>query len=255
MKKKNSILISKVVAIVAILLLIPACNDFQSAGIVTDNDGNVYQTVVIGTQTWMRENLKTTKYNDGTEIPLITNDSSWKTMKTPAYCWYNNDTKYKKTYGALYNWFTIHTGKLAPVGWHVASKDEWKILSDYLTAKPGKSENAGSALASSGDWTVTDIQVNPYSYTEKDISPVGNAKNKNNSSGFNAQPSGYRNTMSGSNTTFKDLGKTTMWWCSDSGLGESNAMVSYIGLTYVSSSFGASLDYSTNGCSVRCIKD
>ena len=83
---------------------------------VTDADGNVYHTITIGTQTWTVENLRTTKYNDGTAIPNVTNTTSWRNLTTPGYCWYNNDsTTYKATYGALYNWYAVNTGKLAPV--------------------------------------------------------------------------------------------------------------------------------------------
>jgi len=74
-----------------------------NAQTVTDKDGNVYTTVTIGTQEWMAENLKTTKYKDGTDIPLVKDASEWIVLSTPAYCWYNNDTAYKNTYGALYN--------------------------------------------------------------------------------------------------------------------------------------------------------
>ena len=98
---------------------------------VTDKDDNVYHTVTIGTQTWMAENLKTTKYNDGTAIPLVTDSTAWTSLLTPAYCWYNYDaTTYKNTYGALYNWYAVNTGKLAPIGWHVATDAEWTTLTD-----------------------------------------------------------------------------------------------------------------------------
>ena len=109
---------------------------------VTDIDGNVYNTVTIGTQAWMAENLKTTKLNDGTAMPLVTNNTAWSGASwespAPAYCWYNNDmATYKGTYGALYNWFSLDTasngGKnVCPAGWHVPSYAEWTTLIDYL---------------------------------------------------------------------------------------------------------------------------
>ena len=89
-------------------------------GSITDKDGNVYRTIQIGTQVWMAENLKTTKYNDGNSIPNVTDNTTWRNLATPAYCYYNNDgVTNKSIYGALYNWFTVNTGKLCPTGWHV----------------------------------------------------------------------------------------------------------------------------------------
>jgi uncharacterized protein (TIGR02145 family) len=245
MKKKNSILISKVVAIVAILLLIPACDDFQNAGTVTDKDGNVYQTVVIGTQTWMRENLKTTKFNDGTEIPLVTDASQWIPMKTPAYCWYENDIKNKKTYGALYNWFTVNTGKLAPEGWHVASEAEWNTLIGYLAANPGKSYNSACALAGTKYWEDASA----------DVDAVGDQSANNNSSGFSAVPGGYRDDFNGINYTFKEMGRVAMWWCSDD-IGYENVFAKCSSLSYRNTGIPAVMsNYSRYGYSVRCIKD
>ena len=88
---------------------------------VTDIEGNVYKTVKREAQTWMKENLKTTKFNDGSAIPLVENGSVWAKLKQPAYCWYENDTTNKNKYGALYNWYAVETGKLCPIGWHVPS--------------------------------------------------------------------------------------------------------------------------------------
>src|SRR5665647_1584626 len=88
---------------------------------VKDIDGNVYHTVKIGTQVWMVENLKTTKYNDGTSIPNIIDGTTWSNLTTPGFCFYNNDAANKNIYGALYNWYTVNTGKLAPTGWHVST--------------------------------------------------------------------------------------------------------------------------------------
>jgi hypothetical protein len=101
-----------------------------TAGTVTDIDGNVYHTVTIGTKVWMLENLKTTRFNDGTTIPLVTDGTIWGSLTTPGYCWYNNDTANKTMYGGLYNWYTINTGNLAPTGWHVAKDEEWGTLPD-----------------------------------------------------------------------------------------------------------------------------
>ena len=88
---------------------------------MTDQDGNFYKTVTIGTQTWMAENLRTMKYNDGTNIPLVTSGIAWNNLNTGAYCNYNNTTNSDTiaTYGRLYNWYAVNTGKLAPKGWHV----------------------------------------------------------------------------------------------------------------------------------------
>ena len=83
----------------------------------TDGDGNNYSVVQIGTQMWMEENLKTTKYNDGTNIPNVIDNDTWWNLSTPGYCWYYNDITNKNLYGALYNWFTVNTDKLAPKGW------------------------------------------------------------------------------------------------------------------------------------------
>lgn len=97
---------------------------------LSDCEGNQYSVIKIGTQTWMKENLRTSKYNDCTDIPLVTNDAEWISLTTPAYCWYNNDISNKDTYGLLYNGYTIQTGKLCPTGWHVPTLDDCRILLD-----------------------------------------------------------------------------------------------------------------------------
>src|SRR5674476_633708 len=121
-------------AIFAILLMFASSfTEGDSSNTVTDIEGNVYHTVKIGTQTWMVENLKTTKYKDGTAIPLVTDNKVWINLPTPAYCWYDNDaTTYKNTYGALYNWYAVNTGKLAPTGWHIPTDAEWTTLQNYV---------------------------------------------------------------------------------------------------------------------------
>jgi uncharacterized protein (TIGR02145 family) len=155
---------------------------------VTDADGNVYHTVKLGTQTWTVENLKTTKFNDGTSIPLVPDGTAWLNLATPGYCWYNNDaTTNKATYGALYNWYAVNTGKLAPAGWHIPTDAEWDILSVYLggnNVSGGKLKEFGTAHWNSPNAGVT------------------------NESGFSALPGGCR--LNDGN--FFGIGGYGSWW-------------------------------------------
>jgi uncharacterized protein (TIGR02145 family) len=101
---------------------------------LADIEGNLYGVVYIGNQVWMSENLKTTRLNDNTVIPDVPDDSTWVHLSTPAYCWLLNDVQYKNVYGALYNWFTVETGKLCPSGWHVPQMMNikyWSLLSEW----------------------------------------------------------------------------------------------------------------------------
>jgi uncharacterized protein (TIGR02145 family) len=98
---------------------------------VSDIDGNIYKTIKIGTQTWMAENLKTTRYNNGDQIP--NGNGGWVDLSKGAYWWYDNDaSKYKNAYGAIYNWHAVGTGKLCPTGWHVPTNSEWTALITFL---------------------------------------------------------------------------------------------------------------------------
>lgn len=99
---------------------------------VIDIDGNSYRTVIIGNQEWMAQNLRTTTYNDGTPIYNAREFFDWEVCTTGAYVWYNNAISYKDTYGALYNWYAVETGRLCPDGWRVPSSEDWEELTDYL---------------------------------------------------------------------------------------------------------------------------
>lgn len=157
---------------------------FTTFGFVADIDGNIYNTIAIGSQIWMKENLRTTKYNDGTSIPLVTNSTEWASI-TLGYCWYNNDpANYKSTYGALYNFLAVcsiyNGGKnICPTGWHVPSYDEWVTLALYLDPNAIQFYNtissvAGGKLKESG--------------TDHWQSPNFGATNE---TGFTALPGGY----------------------------------------------------------------
>ena len=116
---------------------------------VTDLDGNIYKTIVIGTQTWMAENLRTTRYSNGESLPVVTNDTTWSQLTAGAYCNYENTTNDTAiaTYGRLYNWYAVNDSrKIAPKGWHVPTYDEWLVLIHFLgndTITGGKMKEAG----------------------------------------------------------------------------------------------------------------
>ncbi len=147
----------------------------QTTGTVTDADGNSYKTIKIGSQTWMLENLRTTKYNDGTEISTMSGEKS----STPAYTVH----KAGGNYGNLYNWYAVKTGKLAPKGWHIPTETEWKILEGYL----GGSSVAGEKLRK------------------------GNWPNNTNHNTFNVLPTGY---VTYSGTYAGERAPTAYWWAS-----------------------------------------
>ena len=179
---------------------------------VKDVDGNIYNTVNIGTQSWMKENLKTTKYNDGTVIPNVTADATWSTLTTGAYSDYNNNPANSTTYGRLYNWFTVDNnpatkvtsngGKnVCPTGWHIPTDVEWTTLTDYLTNNGygfgGSGNDIAKSMASTSGWT-----------TDPTIGNVGNDQASNNSSGFTGLPSGYRNF----DVSFSYINANGIWW-------------------------------------------
>ena len=205
----------------------------------TDADGNNYTVVTIGTQTWMAENLKTTQYNDATAIPLVTDNTDWANLTTPGYCWYNDSTTYKDTYGALYNWYTVNTGKLVPKGWHVPTDAEWTTLTDYVTANLGTSLNVAKALAAATtDWTT-------YSAT----GTVGCNLTLNNSTGFSALPGG---NCSGSGGTFNGVGYNGYWWSSTEG---NTFYAWYRIMVYDYSTVDRGYASKQSGFSVRCVRD
>ena len=198
-------------------------------GTVTDIDGNTYKTVTIGTQTWMAENLRTTTYNDGTAIVNVTDDDEWSALTTGAYCNYNNTTSTDTiaTYGRLYNWHAVNTGKLAPKGWHVPSDAEWTELIDYL----GGRSVAGGKLKETG--------------TTHWYRPNDGATNE---TGFTALPGGSR----GSGGAFGGIGGYGFWWSAT----EFNATYAwYRSMNFNTSNVGRNYGSKEVGFSVRCARD
>ncbi|MEE4310304.1 MAG: fibrobacter succinogenes major paralogous domain-containing protein [candidate division KSB1 bacterium] len=159
----------------------------SQTGTVTDIDGNDYQTIKIGAQWWMAENLKVTHYRDGTSIPNVMDNDTWANLTTGAYCNYDNDENNVETYGRLYNWYV--TGSLiAPEGWHVPDDGDWEELENAL----GGPEAAGGKLKEAG--------------TEHWDNPNTNASNE---SGYTSLPGGFR-----SEDGFTHLGYWAMYWSS-----------------------------------------
>jgi len=123
--------------------------ELLSDSVIVDLDGNIYHSKTIGTQIWMLENLKTTKYRNGDLIPNVSSNRDWAILTTGAYCDYNNDSSNSDKYGRLYNWFAANDSRnLAPEGWHVATDAEWTILTDLLGGESvagGKLKEVGTA--------------------------------------------------------------------------------------------------------------
>ena len=195
---------------------------------VKDADGNIYITLNIGKQVWIGENLKTTRLNDGKPIPLVTDDKKWKALKTPAYCWYNNDEKNKDVYGALYNWYTVKTGKICPQGWHVPTENEWVALATFL----GDKNSAGDKLKEAG----TTHWKNYFSKATNDYD-------------FTALPGGMR-YYSG---IFPESADSFAVWWSATGYSATEAIMR--GLHDTSSRFFNGFEDFRSGYSVRCIKN
>jgi uncharacterized protein (TIGR02145 family) len=200
---------------------------FETYGL-QDIDDNYYHIVVIGAQTWMKENIKTTKYIDGKSIPMVTDNSVWGNLISGAYCWYNNDEEYfKAMYGALYNWYAVNTNKLCPIGWHLPSDSEWTELINYL----GGESVAGGKLKETGDlrWNTPNTAAN-------------------NQSGFTALPGGYRTNDGG----FYYIGSFGYWWSSTE-VSSTNAWYRY--MFYYFSNVYRNCTNKKLGFSVRCVRD
>jgi uncharacterized protein (TIGR02145 family) len=207
-----------------------------------DADSNYYPVVIIGTQTWMAENLKTTKYNDNTKIPAVTINTTWANTTTPAYCWYNNNgAAYKNLYGALYNWYTVDNGNICPVGWHVPGDDEWKTLEMYL----GMSQSDADAQ----NWRGADEGIGgklKERGTEHWVRPNTGATNE---SGFSSLPGGFRHFNDGS---YWDLRKYAAFWSSTE---YSTNSAWYRTQYFIRSDIERYYDNKKFGGSVRCVKD
>lgn len=166
-----------------LFLLAIVCCQKEETDTVTDIDGNVYKIVAIGGNIWMAENLRTTKFTDGTAIPLVTGEAEWAALSSSAYCWPENNASNKSTLGGLYNGYAVfETRGLCPTGWHIPTDAEWIDLElelglpqaeAYLDAVRGEDQNVGGKLKATVNWNAPNLGAN-------------------NNSRFSAYGTGYR---------------------------------------------------------------
>ena len=211
---------------------------------MTDIDGNVYETVQIGNQTWMAENLRVTHYRDGSTITNVTDSGIWGSLTTEAYSIYNNNTSNElETYGALYNWFAVADGRnLAPAGWHVPTDDDWIELEMTLgmsqseaSATGYRGTNEGSKLAgNSGLWLTGELE----------------SDGEFGSSEFSVLPGGARSSANGE---YDGMGSDVSFWTATETIGIEKWYRSlYYNRTDV---WRYSVGNGKDGFAIRCIKD
>lgn len=217
----------KLLSLIVITSFMHSCTkDSPSALTVTDIDGNVYETVKIGNQIWMKENLRTSHYRNGDLIPNVRGNTDWTNLSTGAWCWPANDSTHFSRYGKYYNYYTVDDSRgLAPRGWHVASPSEWEELANFLGGDSVAADKIKDTLAIYGWCSAT------------------------NSSGFTALEAGIR----GFDGEFSSVQHEAYWWNFNSLTSSSHSSLQYI---YCADSklyiYGA---LKNAGCSVRCIKD
>ncbi len=210
---------------------------------LTDIDGNIYQIIKIGEQWWMSENLKVIHYRNGDAIQNIIDNTLWSTLTTGAYCNYFNDTNNVAIYGRLYNWYAIEDNrKIAPIGWHIPTDDDWKELEMFLGMSQSdvdlifRGTDEGAKLKETGitHW----------------MSPNTGATN---TSGFTALPGGNRHIKP---WNYSQMGRNTFYWSETESFSTMND----------SMALGRRLDYNNSrifryeypkktGFSIRCLKD
>jgi uncharacterized protein (TIGR02145 family) len=229
MIKKCNLLVYPMTIMVALLLLTYSCKqDNSPSNAIIDVDGNVYHSVSIGTQVWMVENLKVTKYRNGDPIPNVKFGLAWSILTSGAYCDYGDSASYSKTYGKLYNWYTVNDSRnIAPVGWHVPSYAEWTTLINYL----GGNDVAGGKLKEKGliHW------MDPN-------------KGATNESGFTALPCGKRVEF--------DMGVNAIgiWWAA-SEYDADNGYYRYVSYNEIKMGDFSTCGAKYFGLAVRCLKD
>jgi len=235
------------------ILLTGGCGEVNATGTITvtpavasacpttveDIDGNIYNTVSIGNQCWTKTNLKVTKYNDNTSIPLVTS-GTW-TVTTGAYTIYNNEASIgpnATNYGFLYNWYAVtDVKKICPTGWHVPSDSEWNKLVIFIHSGADTTSTSSTQSTTAG----TELKKNDALWT---------TNTGTNTSGFSGLPGGYRSSNGG----FSQISNLALFWSATENDNNNN-------LAWFRSLYGSSGDVErfangkSFGASVRCLRD
>jgi len=232
-KNKSKSLFSPPVLLVTLVILLAGCIKKEDSYIVfypteetvKDADGNIYHTVYIKGQTWMVENLKTTRYHNGDPIVHVFDSAIWRNLKEGAYCNYGNDSTRVKTYGRLYNWYAVNQGNLCPFPFHVPYDHDWQSLIDTV----GGMAVAGGILKETGNihWQNNTGATDQF--------------------GFTALPGGFR----GADGAFRDINLQGYWWSYTNDLEPARSRSMNSGNTMVV----RSEQNRESGFSVRCIRD
>jgi uncharacterized protein (TIGR02145 family) len=196
---------------------------------ITDIDGYVYRTVIIGNQQWMAENLKVSHYNDGTDIPNIQAPDEWSGLTTGAWAYHDNNQANNVKYGKLYNWYAVSPDNknVCPTGWHVPTDAEWTVLTDYL----------GGASVAGGK--MKEVGTTSWNFPNTEAA---------NSSLFTGLPGGYRDYSGGST----NIGSSGYWWSST----ENNANNAWFRILLDSNGTAYRVNVNKKrGLSVRCLRD
>ena len=210
---------------------------------LTDVEGNKYKTVIIGTQEWMAENLKVSKYRSGQSIQKVIDNYQWQNLQQGAWCYNSNDDANNTKYGKLYNQYSLQEDYisnrfLCPTGWHVPKYSEWKILIDYL----GGTKESGSKMR----------EVDSTSW--KQFSSLENNNDATNISLFTALPGGIRNSQNYGN--FSQVGGFGSWWTSDNVYNmDTDPVIEFNCFNIDLLSSGFTKSEKREGKSIRCVKD
>jgi uncharacterized protein (TIGR02145 family) len=204
---------------------------------ISDIDGNLYNTVTIGSQVWMKENLNVSKFKNGDPIPTNLDNNLWGNLGLPSFSGYNNDAANFSIYGKLYNWYAVADQRgLCPTGWHVPSDSEWFTFENFLggaSAAAEKVKSVGTLQAGTGLWN--------------------EPNSASNQSGFSGKPAGLRSTQG----TFVEIGNYGLWWSSTQypPLGTGTYYSWYRSVSIYSAGLQRDRTDQRSGISVRCLKD
>lgn len=206
-------------------------------GTIKDIDGNIYHTALIGKHRWMTENLKTTRYNDGSGIQCVEDQEIWLRLDSAAFCYYQNNESYAYTFGIMYNWFAVNTGKLCPDGWRVPSDADWQYLEGYVDTKYGVGDSVWQKFGLRG--SDAGLRLKSATGWRPGIKGADNF-------GFHAFPGGERLSR------FYAGGSSGFWWSSTEA---SHSSAYYRSLIYSFEYVARDTHPKRMGFSVRCVKE